>query len=177
MRTSFEQLRERVTKFLDPSKLLIIDEVHEVFVSYQKSSTLKCLSVLRQIQEVSQCGMVLCGTNVFRTELEQGEFSQSLKQLRKRGIVELQLESVPTEEDLNLIAKHYKLGPPSPEAAEHVRWIAKEMGLGKYTKFLASSAQMAGKKKERFCWGHFVRTVTIAAQMKQVPEESQKSKR
>lgn len=165
--TSFEALRGRVANHLDDSMLLIIDEVHECFVSYQKTSMVKCLSVLRQLQETTQCGLVLCGTNVFRTEMEKGEFSQSLKQLRKRGIWELQLESTPTQADLALIAQHYKLGQPTDEAAELVKWIAKEMGLGKYTKFMARAAQLAAKKEERFTWDHFVKTVAIATKLKQ----------
>ena len=166
-RTSYEGLRSRVANYLDDSKLLIIDEVHECFISYQHTSMNRCLSLLRQIQERSQCGLVLCGTNVFRHELERGEFAQSLKQLRKRGIWELQLESEPTTTDLELIAAHYKLGKPDPEAAELIKWIAKEMGLGKYTKFLARSAKLAAAKKDRFTWDHFVNLVKIVNRMKE----------
>lgn len=171
VRTSFEQLRERVENYLDGTKLLIIDEVHECFVSYQRSSMARCLSVLRQLQEASQCGLVLCGTNVFRHELEQGEFSQSLKQLRKRGIWELQLENYPSARDLQLIADHYKLPAPKGEAAELVTWISKEMGLGQYTKFMARAAQLAAKNGKRFAWEHFQKVVTIAAQLKQLQGE------
>jgi len=170
VRTSFEQLRERVGNYLDGSKLLAIDEIHECFVSYQKSSLVKCLSVLRQLQEISQCGLVLCGTNVFRHELERGEFSQSLKQLRKRGIWELQLEDAPKEKDLAAIADFYKLPSPGGEAAELVKWIGKEMGLGKYTRFLARGAQLANKRNDRFGWKHFVEIVGIATKLKQKQE-------
>jgi|KBSSwiStaDraftv2_1062776.scaffolds.fasta_scaffold00424_47 DNA transposition AAA+ family ATPase len=166
-RTSFAVLRERVTNFLDDSKLLIIDEVHEIFISYYRDSRLRCLSVLRQMQEISGCGLVLCGTNVFRHELEQGEFAQSLKQLRKRGILELQLEPVPSAKDLELIAGHYRLGAPAGEAAELVGWIGKEFGLGKYTRFLARASQLAAKRGERFAWRHFCDVVAIANRMKQ----------
>ena len=166
-RTSHQILRERVTNFLDDSKLLIIDEVHEIFITYFRDSRLRCLSVLRQMQEVSGCGLVLCGTNVFRHEIEQGEFSQSLKQLRKRGILELQLENVPSGKDLDLIAAHYKLGPPNGEAAELVSWTAKEFGLGKYTRFLARASQLATKRGERFAWRHFCDIVAIANRVKQ----------
>jgi len=165
--TSYDVLRERVGNYLDDSKLLIIDEIHEIFVSYFRDSRLRCLSVLRQMQEMSGCGLVLCGTNVFRHELEQGEFAQSLKQLRKRGILELQLESVPSAKDMELIAAHYRLGAPTGEAAELASWIGKEFGLGKYTRFLARASQLATKKGERFGWRHFCDVVAIANRMKQ----------
>ena len=172
--TCFESLRERVGNYFDGTKLLIIDEIHEAFVSYQRGSMLKCLSFLRQLQETSQCGLVLCGTNVFRTELERGQFEQSLKQLRKRGIWELQLENIPTDEDLFLFAKHYKLGDPSPAARQTIDRVAAEMGLGKYTKFLARSAKLAADKKERFTWDHFIRTVSIADKLRTPPQPARK---
>lgn len=165
-RSCFDNLRARVSDYLDPTKLLILDEVHEVFGSYQKSSIKRCMSMLRQLQEVTGCGMVLCGTNDFRNELEQGEYSQALKQLRKRGIWELQLESVPTAADLDLIAKHYRLGTPTGVHAKLVEWIAKDHGLGKYTKFLARASQLAHKEGKRFTWEHFSRTVAIATRLK-----------
>lgn len=164
VRTDFEQLRERVTACLDGNKLLIIDEVHEVFVSYQKTSMVKCLSVIRQLQERTNCGMVLAGTNVFRTEMESGEFAQSLKQLRKRGIWEVQLESVPRPEDLAKIAEFYKLGTAPGPVAEAVKLIAHNYGLGKYIKFIQRAGQLAKTKGERFTWQHFARIVSIAAE-------------
>jgi DNA transposition AAA+ family ATPase len=168
-RTSFEQLRGRVANALDGSRLLLIDEVHECFVSYQKSSMVKSLNVLRQLQETTKCGMVLCGTNVFRHEIERGEFAQALKQLRRRGIWELQLESVPTDGDLALIARHYRLPAPDEKAQELVGWIAAEMGLGKYTKFLARASEMASQKRETMTWEHFSRVVQIAETLRKAP--------
>jgi DNA transposition AAA+ family ATPase len=169
-RSSFSQLRERVGNFLDGNKLLIMDEMHEVFCSYQKSSMLKCLAVLRQLQETTGCGMVLCGTNVFRREMEQGEFAQALKQLRKRGIWELALENSPSSEDLRKISDFYKLGGPTGEIAEAVRTISHGFGLGKYIKFIQRAAQLAKSKNQRFSWDHFARIVSIAAELQRAPK-------
>lgn len=166
-KTCFEKLRTRLQHFFDPTKLLIMDEIHEVFVSYHKGSLSKCFGVLRQLQEQSGCGLVLCGTNVFRNEIERGEFKRSLEQMSMRSIWELQLEASPTPEDLALIAKHFRLPKPTGEAAELVKWIAIEKGLGKYVKFITRSAQLAAAKHEPFTWAHFVKTVTIAAKMKE----------
>ena len=165
-RTCFEKLRDRICGYLDETKLLIMDEVHEAFVSYQKHSTVKVFSMLRQIQELTGCGMVLCGTNVFRSQLERGEFAQSLKQLRKRGIWELQLEKSPAAEDLTTIRKYYRLPKPEAEAAQYVKFIASEFGLGKFTKYLARGAQLASDLDERFDWEHFNRVVESADTMR-----------
>lgn len=169
-RTSFEQLRQRVRNFLDDSKLLLIDEVHECFVSYHKASMLKCLAVLRQLQEESGCGLVLCGTNVWRHELEQGEFAQALKQLCRRGIWSLQLEAVPTQSDLRLIAAHYRLPEPEGEPADLVRFIAHQSGLGKYTKFLHRAALLAKKRDQKMSWDHFTKVVAVADTLTRAPK-------
>jgi len=164
-RTSFEQLRERVGKFLDGSKLLIMDEVHELFLSYQEGSMLKCLGLLRQLQERSKCGLVLCGTNAFRNELEAGEFAQNLKQLRMRGIWELQLEGVMHTSDMAAIAESYKLPAPDKESGELLNWIRGE-GISKYTRFLARAGQLAAKRNQRFGWHHFRELVVVAEKMR-----------
>jgi len=169
-RTSFEGLRDRVLRFLDDSKLVILDEVHEAFVSYQKQATVKCMSVLRQIQEQTQCGLVLCGTNVFRNQIERGEFAQSLKQLRKRGIWELQLEDSPSKADIALIYRHYKLGKPTGEAVDLVKYINVDHGLGKFTKFMARASQVAADRREKFRWEHFVEVVGASALLREAPK-------
>jgi DNA transposition AAA+ family ATPase len=171
-RTSFEQLRARVERFFDHTKLLIIDEVHEVFLSYQKGSMLKCLAVLRQLQERTGCGIVLCGTNAFRSEIERGEFTQALKQLKKRGIWELQLEDSPSWEDLKCFWKSHRLGEPTGEVAQLVRWMGQEMGLGKFTRFLARAAMLAKSKGRKFGWDDFVSIVRISERMRKIEKNN-----
>lgn len=169
-RTCFENLRSRVTRYLDDSKLLIIDEVHEAFVSYHRQATVKCMSVLRQLQEQTGCGMVLCGTNVFRNQIERGEFAQSLKQLRKRGIWELQLEDTPTAGDIALIYSHYGLPKPKGGNATLVEAVCKKHGLGKFTKFMARAAQKAAKQREKFQWKHYEAVIAAANALVRAPE-------
>lgn len=169
-RKSFAEMRSRVTHHFDGTMLLILDEVHEFMQSYQSKAMLACLGFLRQIQETTQCGMVLSGTNAFRNEIESGEFKQALKQLRKRGILELQLEDYPTNADLQLIADAYHLPKPTGDAAEHVKWVGRDHGLGKYCKFLRRASQLAAKKSEKMSWGHFVTIIAVAEELKRKPE-------
>ena len=169
-RSCFDSLRDRLLRYLDDTKLLILDQVHEAFVSYHKQATVRCMSVLRQLQEQTQCGLVLCGTNVFRNQIERGEFAQSLKQLRKRGIWELQLENVPSPVDIALIYRHHKLGKPSGEVARLVKHVTTEHGLGKFTKFMVRAAQVAASRRQRFQWKHFEEVVGASALMRELPK-------
>jgi len=156
--TCFEHLLDDVTHALDGSKLLMIDEVHRVFTTYLKTSVMRCLDVLRYLHDRTQCGLVLCGTNVFRDELKQGQFFQYLKQLRRRGLYELQLAAVPPREDLDAVAQKFGLDPADGEAEDLVLQIAKTDGLGKYIIRLTDAAELAAKKKQPLTWQHFVRT-------------------
>ena len=167
----FDELRLAVERSLDATKLLIIDDCHEIFQSYQRGSAVKCFAVLRQIHDRTKCGVVLCGTNTFRNELERGEFSQAMVQLRRRGIWEMQVENTPLPEDLRLFSDFYKLPEPTGEAARLVAHIAKSMGLGKYTKFLHRAAAVAAKAKVRFTWDHFVRIVAVADRIATIPNQ------
>jgi hypothetical protein len=182
--TCFERLIEDVIDALDESKLLIVDELHRVFTTYQKTSVMRCLDVLRYIHDKTRCGLVLCGTNVFRDQLKQGPFFQYLKQLRRRGLNEVQLPAVPPRADLDLMADHFGLDPAAHadfewqvtdsagkrhtikyNSEEVMLGIAKSDGFGKYVIRLQDAAEMAANKKQEAGWAHFVRAHHIIEAM------------
>jgi len=160
--TSYENLLDDVIDALDDSRLLIVDEIHRVFTTYQKTSIVRCLDVLRFIQNKTRCGMVLCGTEVFRDELKRGDFFRFLKQLDKRGLYQLQLPSVPPREDLDLIARHYGLAPASGRAEELMEAIAHSDGFGRYCMRLLDAAELAANKKRKVSWEDFLEANRIA---------------
>lgn len=182
--TCFEKLIEDVVAALDESKLLIVDEVHRVFTTYQRTSVMRCLDVLRYIHDKTHCGLVLCGTNVFRDQLKEGSFQQYLKQLRRRGLNEVQLPAVPPRADLDMMAQHFGLNPDRHgqfewqttdgagrrhtaryNSEEVMLQIAKSDGFGKYVIRLQDAAEMAANKKQDVSWEHFVRAHHIIEAM------------
>lgn len=162
-KSSFENLMHRVCKFLDHSKLLIVDEAHLFFETYQKTSVLRCLETIREIYDRTGCGLVICGTEVFREELRSGEFAKMLRQLHRRGIWEEQLDPVAPWPDVLLIAAAYGLPAPKAEAEELVKYIITHSGLGKFTKFLIKAQQVAAKHGQKLNWQHFVRVHDLIA--------------
>lgn len=186
--TCYEHLIQDVLDALDESKLLIVDEVHRVFTTYQKTSVMRCLDVLRYIHDKTKCGLVLCGTNVFRDQLKQGEFFQYLKQLRRRGLNEVQLPSSPPREDLDLMARKFGLDPdkhgtfdieqrePGVKGKPEVRKVqylsedimqhlAKTDGFGKFVIRLQDAVELARKRDEKPSWFHFVRAHDLIERM------------
>ena len=152
----FEKLRSRVMSSLDRDKLLIVDEIHQTFISYLKSSRLTCLELLREIHDRTGCGMVLCGTNVFKEELQGGHHKELLEQLRRRGIFELQLPAHAPKRDLQKIADSYGLGTFTDDAWELASYINRTSGLKRYATFLRVGQKLANNRKQNFTWDHFI---------------------
>lgn len=164
-RSSFDKTFVRVCETLDDSRLLILDEAHMIFETYQKTSTARCLATIRHIHDRSKCGLLIIATNVFASAAKQSEFRNTMKQFFRRGTLVLNLGNDPDPDDILRIVAHYKLSEPAGEVKETLEMIAHEDGLGKITKYLHGAARMAAKKGEKLHWSHFTRYVDITDKM------------
>lgn len=159
---SFESLRERILKSISSSTLVIIDEAHAAFLSYQKGSAIKVFEFLREIYDRTGCGMVICGTNVLRDEIMVGKLQLMLRQLDRRGIIKVQLPDIIPMKDCEKIAKEWlKLPPPEGEAREIIKDLVGKTGLNAYVHFLKAAVRVAAADKQTVNWGHFVRAYGI----------------
>lgn len=170
-KTSFDNLLNDIVAALDSTRMLLVDEVHRIFSTYQKSSVMKCLDVLRCIHDRSRCGLILCGTNVWRDQLTRGEFMVHLRQLRRRAAsYELQLPTNPPRADLDMIAKQFGLPAASDEAEEIMMGIARKHGFGVFCLRLEDAAEYAAKRKAKLTWDHFVKVHQTVERLSQAPE-------
>lgn len=48
---------------------------------------------IKAIHDICKCGMVICSTNIGRTEVERGHDAKLCSQLLKRGTIQLQLRN------------------------------------------------------------------------------------
>jgi DNA transposition AAA+ family ATPase len=167
---SFDKTLEGIVAAVDSDMLIIGDQVHRIFYSYQHSSVMRCLDTLMYIHDQTHCPMVLCGTNVWRDELREGKLKQYLKQLRRRGLYEIQLPAAAPFDDLVLIAKEYGLDAPEGEALNLASAIARNDGLAMYFTRLQDAQEMAEKKSTSLTWDHFAKAVTIAEKMANGPD-------
>jgi DNA transposition AAA+ family ATPase len=167
----FEKLRERVLHSIDDKTLIIVDELHQAFTSYQACSAIKVMEVIREIYDRTHCGMVLVGTNVLRDNLQTGRMASILEQLRRRGTIKVQLPNRPPKVDLDRIAKRFGLPPADGIAAEVVKDMIHTSGLGMYIKFLSSAGMLANREGRKLTWDHFVQAHDIIARLSQKREE------
>ncbi|MBX3747308.1 MAG: ATP-binding protein [Verrucomicrobiae bacterium] len=153
----FDKLLANVCKALDGSKLLIVDEIHRVFTTYQRGSVMRCLDTLRYIHDQTRCGMVLVGTNVMRDQLRRGEFSLYLEQFRRRArTMILQLPSSPPREDLDLMSEAFGLPPATGDAERVLLEEAKANGFGAVKMLLQDASERAHKRRRPIAWDDFV---------------------
>lgn len=162
---SFEGMRERVLNAVDDKTLLIFDEMHQAFLSYQAGSTIKVFEVIREIYDRTKCGVVLVGTNTLKQEFYTGKLSAVLEQLRRRGTIEVDLKSRIPKPDLDKIASKFGLPPATGVAEEVIKDMIHRSGLGMYIKFLQSANALAGKQGKKLCWDHFVQAHDIMAKL------------
>jgi len=163
----FEKLRDRVFSATDENTLWIFDEIHQTFVSYHKKARISVLELIRELYDRTGCGVVLCGTNTAREEIEEGEDKKLLEQLNRRGIFKLQLPKYATRPDLNAIAKHFKLPPSEGEAATLVKEIIHKHGLKAYTTYLQAAVKVAANAKRKATWSDFIHAHDVIAKLSQ----------
>lgn len=162
----FDNLRERVLQAIDHTNLVIIDELHQVFLSYQKGSAIKCLEVIREIHDRTKCGMVLCGTTQLKKEIQLGQHAELLEQFTDRGVLKVQLPTRLPRADVLLIAAGYGLDDePTGSAADVVNELMEARSLRKFGKLLQAAKRLASKEHTRVRWSHFVKAHDILAKL------------
>lgn len=154
------ELRYKIQKLLRAGqRLLIVDELHQVFITTRGDTAVKVCEFLRECQDVSKCGLSLVGTNVMEEQFLRGPHKEALAQLVDRGTIQIPLPNKPSKQDVEAFIKHYRLPPldsKEPEAAAIVADIIKSHGLRKLTLHLRDGAANAARLGLRFDWSHFV---------------------
>jgi len=154
--TSVEHIIERIFRRVDDKTLVIIDEAHQAFLSYKKSSQIKVLELIREIYDRTGCGMVLCMTSWGREQFTRGNLSLLVEQLRRRGTIKINLPARPSNADIAKIARKFGLDAPTGAARETVQEMLHTSGLGMLIKFLQNASVYAAKQRKPMTWDHFM---------------------
>lgn len=139
-----------------PDVLVIIDEIHQTCL-IDHAIKLQTIEYIRlEIYEKIHCGIVLCGTNTFRDEMEQGEHAAVLEQTRRRSMAPLQLPALLPREDMDALAAPFGL-PEATDSTHDLRTgLIQRHGLRTYTTLLRGAAKLAFNKGVATTWAHFV---------------------
>jgi DNA transposition AAA+ family ATPase len=140
-------LRRRIINAFDHNMLLIVDEAHRCIPKGASAMSLQTIEFIREIHDEKKCGVVLCGTNAFRDEIEKGKYMKMLKQIRRRRLGFLQLPIDPTEADLNTFARAYGLAPATGKALELQKRIVADEALGMWLTIMRMGADLSAKRR------------------------------
>lgn len=163
-RSNTASLLDRIKHSLSPSTVLIIDEMHLLKHTYQRNSFIKCVESIRRIHDFTQCGMVLCWTNL---DALKNASQDELIQIWRRGVHKVLLSNMPTKGDLSLILEHHGLAFPERDFTVTVgkicdqpyailRQLALNDGLKSITERLRYAQKIANKKDGKIAWENFL---------------------
>lgn len=152
---SVTRLRERIKKSFDDRMLLILDEAHRCVREGGRSHrAIDSIEFAREIFDDSDCGLVICATNVFRDAMEAGPVHKILRQTKRRRLCAMQLPNVPTQSDLNTFAAAYKLPPSEGAARELEHRMVDQEALGMWLTLLRMGAKLAAQRHQELKWAH-----------------------
>lgn len=153
-------MRDRIAAYLSKgNRLLIVDELHEIFRTCTPLTIIRICEWLREVQETAQCGLALTGTELLQKEFFHGVHKDILAQLVDRGTVQIALSSKPTKGDVVAFLRHYGLqfpGADQPVATQLVNDIIASNGLRKLTLHLRDGKAYSIRRQEPYTWDHFV---------------------
>jgi DNA transposition AAA+ family ATPase len=149
-------VRTRILKAVDSQNLVIVDEAHQLFITSADWQARRTLEFLREIHDTTNCGLVICATNMGRDYIESSKLSPVFKQLSRRGVVKLQLPDVaPLRDFLDIAHKAFSLPPPDGTPLETVKNIRQTGGIGVFCDYLKMARRLAANKDAPLSWDHF----------------------
>jgi DNA transposition AAA+ family ATPase len=161
-------LEVNIMRSLGPNNLLIVDEVSRAMQARAYGGrALKTMDFLRALHDNTGCGLVLCGTNVFRDQMADKTLEKFLNQLNRRCLLRRQLPDQPSKADLNAFARHFGLEPASGEAFALQKQVIGDHGLGVCLTTLTAAARKAQKKQDAMTWEHVLKAHAFFRRMEQ----------
>ena len=117
------KLPSRVLSAIDKSNLVLVDEFHNITYAYRKGSSIAMVNALKSIKDRTGCAMVICATDIGRSEIETGKESKLLTQLWRRGVIKLHLPAALRVSDVRAVVKAHGLDfPDAPRAHRKDLW-------------------------------------------------------
>lgn len=154
-KSTLVDIKRKIIHHFDRHKLLIIDEAHQCFIQSPRSTSIKPIRVLeyiREIHDVTKCGVIISATNMFHDQLQNGANSKILEQLKRRRLAALHLDNKPTKRDLDAFAAAYGLPAATEEALELQTEVITEEALGFWLTILRMTAARLHRAGKKMTW-------------------------
>lgn len=154
-----EDMIDRILRYLTPRHLLIVDEIHHVLRSDKMGQ--KGVEQLRELRDLSRCGLLLTATPEFEVAMETNPaWSGMLQQLSKRNACKVyHLPPVIETEDLRRVWEYYGFPEPDAGLLASVEAAAQESGYGVITKRMALARKAARNAGVPVTWRYYLGAV------------------
>ncbi|MDA3923107.1 MAG: AAA family ATPase [Kiritimatiellae bacterium] len=162
---NYNTMRNTIINHIDDRTLIIFDEAHQLFLGTDKTAV-SIFEYIREVYDVTRCGVVLIGTNVLTEKLTKGASAKVYKQLVMRGVIHARLPDHTPRSDIRKAAANFGFkGAPTPDASKVIKDINESNGFGVMLKVFKASATMAKKQGNKPSWDHFVEAWVILQQL------------
>lgn len=145
---------ELIIRKLTRRHVLVIDEAHQAIATERRvtKNHAKIFEFVRELHDVTRCGVCLVATNILREAITQGQIAGILRQTVRRSTFSLLCPDAPLAEDLARFAAAYGLAPAEGESLATQTKLVAERGLGMWLTLLRMAATVAAKKKRPLEW-------------------------
>lgn len=151
-----------VYRAFNKHRILIVDEAHRLLPNDRRANPVN-LEILRDIHDMTGCGLALLATQRFDTELKKSEYM--FEQLLGRIGMPVRLPRKLNEAAIEPILKQY-FARPTCKVLETALQTANEMGrLGILVETLKVASRIAGKASEKLREEHFFKALALRKQM------------
>lgn len=150
-----EEMISNILSALTPNHLIIVDEIQHVILS--DAIGRKGLEQLRELRDLSGCGMILVASPVIHEARANPRWQALLAQCEQRGAVkQYPLPEHLAVEDVREVWTHYHLPEPSPELLKSLLTLAQESGWGRYTKRVRAGYMAANRHGVPYDWRYYL---------------------
>jgi DNA transposition AAA+ family ATPase len=170
-------ISRRIMDCFDEKTLLIVDEAHQA-CGRTRSEATNPLEFIRDIYDRRGCGVVLVGTKLLRTGLQEDRILAQLWRRRSTGLV-VKLPDVPPPADLAAFASAFGLDP-APDRDVRIQYtepadggepvtrtytsnparlqatVVADQGLGSWIKLLEDAKRSAEEDGKPITWGRVI---------------------
>lgn len=161
LKGSLSDLREAILQSLDSSHLLLIDEFHQPAVTYSFSQARRVYEFIREINDLSRCGILLIGsTEGFAFLATEPEYERIAASMTSYDVSKKSIG----EKELAAVLKSFTL-EPHPDRIQVLRQVAEDQTLAKVFDLLRLASGRAARRKQPFGWQHFLETSGPALQL------------
>lgn len=157
-RLTFPQRRRYIFSRIKRSDVVVVDEAHQAILTERglNPTQAKIFEFIREVYDAVGCGITICSTNIFETEMTSGALAGVMAQCNRRSLVTFHCPARPSAGDLAKFAAAHGLPEITDEAKAEQADVIKRECLGVWLTVLRMACEIAAGKGRSVQWADVV---------------------